>query len=276
MTNPYDIPDDFFDLAPDEAPGASLKTTAPARLYPGDTGTLPAETRQLLVNLLRGPYFERSRSVRLWEVLKANEKLVRERLCDLYLDLLIDDEFGVAFCRRPDLGDHEAPSLLNTVRLRFLDSAMLLELRDRLMRARAGGERAVVTKVELAEMLRLFDRAADQNAPVFQKHFAGVLKRLTERRILLPLKSGDAMEISPVLPLLFPTADIESLRAAYVRRMLNDAASPEEKEALGRRYEMLQAEGAALESTDDEEPDASADDAEDALDDADMKEGDPR
>lgn len=258
MTISYDLPDD--DVAADDVaadgPDAKPKAPAPEPLYPGDTGTLPAETRQVLVNLLRGPYFERSRSVRLWEVLKVNEKLVRERLSDLYLDLLIDDEFGVAFCRRPDLGDLEAPSLLNTVRLRFLDSAMLLELRDRLMRARAGGERAVVTKVELAEMLRLFDRAADQNAPVFQKHFMGVIKRLTERRILLQLKSGDAMEISPVLPLLFPTADIETLRAAYVRRMMNDAASPEEKAELGRRYEMLKAEGAAIELTDDEADEA--------------------
>lgn len=208
-------------------------------LYAGDTGTLPALTRQVLVHLLKGPYFERSRSERLWQELKVREEVIRSRLSDLYLDLLVDDELGVAFCRKPDLGDHEAPSLLNTVRLRFLDSAVLLELRDRLMRARANGERAVVTRADVAEMLRLFDRTAGQNDRIFQQHFSAIVKRLTERRILLTLKSGDAMEISPVLPLLFPTAAIDELKKSYLGRILEDAKTPEEREAVMKRYELL-------------------------------------
>lgn len=213
--------------------------SADRELYAGDTGTLPALTRQVLVHLLKGPYFERSRSERLWQELKVREEVIRSRLSDLYLDLLVDDELGVAFCRKPDLGDHEAPSLLNTVRLRFLDSAVLLELRDRLMRARANGERAVVTRADVAEMLRLFDRSAGQNDRIFQQHFSAIVKRLTERRILLTLKSGDAMEISPVLPLLFPTAAIDELKKSYLGRILEDAKTPEEREAVMKRYELL-------------------------------------
>ena len=213
-------------------------------LYAGDTGTLPALTRQVLVHLLKGPYFERSRSERLWQELKVREEIIRSRLSDLYLDLLVDDELGVAFCRKPDLGDHEAPSLLNTVRLRFLDSAVLLELRDRLMRARANGERAVVTRADVAEMLRLFDRTAGQNDRIFQQHFSAIVKRLTERRILLTLKSGDAMEISPVLPLLFPTAAIDELKKSYLGRILEDAKTPEERESVMKRYKLLK-EGSA-------------------------------
>ncbi len=252
---------------------------ADRELYAGDTGTLPALTRQVLVHLLKGPYFERSRSERLWQELKVREKLIRSRLSDLYLDLLVDDELGVAFCRKPDLGDHDAPSLLNTVRLRFLDSAVLLELRDQLMRARANGERAVVTSADVAEMLRLFDRSAGTNDRIFQQHFKAILRRLTERRILLTLKSGDAMEISPVLPLLFPTAAIDELKNAYLRRILEDAKTPEEAEEIMKRYEVLKngigagaavPQGVALdespfggESGEEEESDADEDDAND-------------
>ena len=250
---------------------------ADRELYAGDTGTLPALTRQVLVHLLKGPYFERSRSERLWQELKVREKLIRSRLSDLYLDLLVDDELGVAFCRKPDLGDHDAPSLLNTVRLRFLDSAVLLELRDQLMRARANGERAVVTSADVAEMLRLFDRSAGTNDRIFQQHFKAILRRLTERRILLTLKSGDAMEISPVLPLLFPTAAIDELKNAYLRRILEDAKTPEEAEEIMKRYEVLKnglgaaaPAGLALdespfggESSEEEESDADEDDAND-------------
>ena len=195
-----------MDKDPAEMPTASQESTEPAapqegafegdtdaaerELYAGDTGTLPALTRQVLVHLLKGPFFERSRSERLWQELKVREEIIRSRLSDLYLDLLVDDELGVAFCRKPDLGDHDAPSLLNTVRLRFLDSAVLLELRDQLMRARANGERAVVTRADVAELLRLFDRSAGTNDRIFQQHFKAIIKRLTERRILLTLKSA--------------------------------------------------------------------------------------
>lgn len=274
-----------MDKDPAEMPPASQESTEPAapqegafegdtdaaerELYAGDTGTLPALTRQVLVHLLKGPFFERSRSERLWQELKVREEIIRSRLSDLYLDLLVDDELGVAFCRKPDLGDHDAPSLLNTVRLRFLDSAVLLELRDQLMRARANGERAVVTRADVAELLRLFDRSTGTNDRIFQQHFKAIIKRLTERRILLTLKSGDAMEISPVLPLLFPTAAIDELRNAYLRRILEDAQTPEEAEEIMKRYELLKSgtgaipgialEESALVGADEDEDDSGAD-----------------
>ena len=144
----------------DEADGAFetvRNTRSDTELYAGDTGELPHLTRQVLVHLLKGPYFERKKSERLWEELKEKEAVIRSRLDDLFLELVIDHSLGVAFCQKANVGDLEAPSLLHTVRLRFLDSAVLLELRERLMRARADGERAVVTVADVGEMLRLFE-----------------------------------------------------------------------------------------------------------------------
>lgn len=211
-------------------------------LYPGDTGTLSLMTRQVLVHLLKGPYFERRKSERLWDEMKRSEGLIRSRLSDLFIELVVDDALGVAFCRKPDMGELDAPSLLNTVRLRFLDSVILLELRERLMRARADGERAVVTEGDIAEVLRIFDRSAGKDDRLFLRHLSGILTRLKERRILLPLRSGDSLEVSPILPLLFPAADIETLRAAYVQRMLENAENEEERSSLIERYQDLRAD----------------------------------
>lgn len=212
------------------------EVTTDTALYPSDTGLLQPMTRQVLVHLLKGPYFDRRTSTKLWDELKNNEETIRSRLSDLYLDLLIDDEIGVAFCRKPDLGEHEAPTLLTTARLKFLDSAVLLELRERLMRARADGERAFVTLADLADMLRLYDRTSETDAKAFANHLTSIRKRLMERRILIELKSGDSLEISPILPLLFPTADIARLRQAYIDRMLSRAETEEEAQQLRQRY----------------------------------------
>ncbi len=184
-------------------------------LYPGDRGTLPFELRRLLIYLLRGPYFERTQDKRLWHLLLSHTDLVRSRLSDLLLDLMVDEASGIAFCRKADTGELQAPSLLPTVRLRFLDSAVLLELREKLLRANETGERAVVTYFELRDLLEIYDRASLSNESVFLKHLAGIVERLKRRRILLPLKGGDSFEISRVLPLLFTSADLESLGRAF-------------------------------------------------------------
>ena len=152
---------------------AALPTSRREELYPGDTGALPFDVRRLLIALLRGPYLDRSDDKRLWRVLIENTDLVRSRLADLFLDLLIDEGTGIAFCRKAELGELQAPSLLPTVRLKFLDSALLLELRERLMRAAESGERAVVTLSELRDLLRVYDRASLSNDAALEKHLSG-------------------------------------------------------------------------------------------------------
>lgn len=194
---------------------AALPTSRREELYPGDTGALPFDVRRLLITLLRGPYLDRSDDKRLWRVLIENADLVRSRLADLLLDLLIDEGTGIAFCRKAELGELQAPSLLPTVRLKFLDSALLLELRERLVRAAESGERAVVTLSELRDLLRVYDRASLSNDAALEKHLSGIVERLKRRRILLPLKVGDSFEVSRVLALLFTSADIESLAESF-------------------------------------------------------------
>lgn len=203
-------PDDS-DL-PDESAG---RTNA---LWEGDTGELAFNVRRVLVALLRGPCLRRDRHPRLWRTLLANEDVVRSRACDLFLELLLDEDSGVAMMRRAPAEDLQAPSLLHTVRLNFLDSCALLELREKIMRsAAAAGERCVVTTEEIAESLKLYDRTVLRDEQAFRRHVSGVIRRLTARRLLLPLRGG-VMEVSPALPRLFTADDVAALKAAYLEK----------------------------------------------------------
>lgn len=217
--------------------GDELDAERVQALYPSDTGTLKAEIRQVLVNLLRGPYFERSKSRKMWDELKRHENIIRSRLADLYVDLFLDDDLGVAFCRKPELGEHEAPSLLNKKRLGYLDSVVLLELRERLMQADAKGERAWIAKKEIHDILQVFDRDAEQDGQKVDNHLRGICNRLKEQGVLLPLKTSETMEISPVLGLLFTASDIQNLKEAYVKRRMNVTNEPELTAEKYRRYQ---------------------------------------
>lgn len=262
--------DDFDDFSPDVATDArdfaygadDVNPELPGtQLFEGDTGTLPFKTRQVLVHLLRGPYLRRDRSRHLWTELVASEAVLRSRLNDLFLDLAIDDETGIAFCRRPDTFESKAPSLLHTVRLKFLDSVLLLMLRSRLMRTAETGDRTVVAHAEIVEYLRDYDRTADRDVRLFDAHVGGVVKRLKDRKILLPL-SGEELryEVSPVLQLLFDATDVAALTEEYRKKaeeLREDAAGvdADRTETRGTVDEPEEDEADEADETDDVEID---------------------
>src|SRR5260370_24156933 len=129
---------------------------SPVMLFAGDSGELPQETRRVLVQLLAGPSLDGRRHPKLWAVLVRDEALIRSRLSELFLDLVIDADMQVAFTRQADAGDLETPVLLRRAQLTFLDSILLLHLRQRLTQAHAQGERAVISVHEIIEHLSVY------------------------------------------------------------------------------------------------------------------------
>jgi hypothetical protein len=199
-----------------ESVSGSSPPSAP--LFPGDTGELPVETRRVLVQLLAGPSIDARRHGKLWPALIRDESLVRARLAELFLDLIIDRDLQVAFTRQADTGELDAPALLRRTQLTFLDSALLLFLRQRLTAADARAERAVVAGSDLNSHLTLYERALNTDKAGFNRRAAAALKKMTQQKILIKLRgSDDRYEISPALKLLFSPEDIARLGALYAR-----------------------------------------------------------
>jgi len=57
---------------------------SPVKLFEGDSGELPLETRRVLVQLLAGPSLDGQRHPKLWPVLVRDEALIRRRLSELF------------------------------------------------------------------------------------------------------------------------------------------------------------------------------------------------
>jgi hypothetical protein len=185
-------------------------------LFLGDRGELPLETRRALVQLLSGPSLEMRRHGRLWPVLLQDEDIIRRRLSELFLDLVIDREAGVAFTRQADTGDLEVPLLLRRSQLTFIDSIVLLKLRERLAHAEAHGERAVVSGPELVEELAVFEPAGGTDHAGFAKKVRASIEKYKDRSILQKIRAEeDRYEVSPTLKLLFSADRIEVLLKLY-------------------------------------------------------------
>ena len=182
------------------------------QIYPGDCGTLPMDVRKVLVTLLKGPYLYKDRRADAWKILTANREMICEQLANLLLDLVVDEAVGVAYVRRPDLGDITAPSLLNTYTFGFLDSVLLVEMRDRLMRAQQNGERAIMGLDEIRTHLAVFE----PSSKTFSRRVTAVLKRMKEKHLLLELgRSSSDFEVSPVLKVVFDASQVDALRQRY-------------------------------------------------------------
>lgn len=190
-------------------------------LFAADTGVLPLDTRRALVQLLTGPSLEERRHPKLWPVLVRDEAVIRSRLCELFLDLVFDPNLKVAFTRQADVGELECPVLLRRAQLTFIDSVLLLYLRQRLSQADALGERAVIAVDEIEDYLRTFERGASTDRAGFAKRVVASVEKIKKHSILQKIRaSEDRFEISPTLKLLFSAEAIQELTRLYHERMI--------------------------------------------------------
>jgi hypothetical protein len=225
-------------LPPSDAVGSNaVGNNAGNNLFVGDTGEIALDTRRALVQLLSGPSLDGRRHTKLWPVLMRDEDIIRSRLADLFLDLVIDPDQQVAFTRQADTGDIKAPPLLRRSRLTFVDSILLLFLRRLLAQAESHGERAVVSKDDIIENLNLYEKSANTDKAGFTKRISASIEKFKERSILQKMRSGgERFEVSPTLKLLFSAEEVQKLTVLYKqmaqKRMEQNESPDDEGEEL--------------------------------------------
>lgn len=196
-------------------PGAGVGAEpgdAGVRLWPDDRGTLPAPARLALARLVRGPYLAAESDPDTWRALLTNEDVVRERLADQYLDLVVDADAQVAFVR--DVPAPDAPQVVREIALTFLDTALLLHLRALLLDSSDG--RVAISRDEAADHLGMYRRRGGGSPMDFTRQLDATWARLIESGMLEPL-SGDRCVVSPVLRTVFGADQVAALSAEYAR-----------------------------------------------------------
>lgn len=186
-----------------------------SELFRGDTGTLPLDARRVFCHLLAGPSIDAERHGLLWPALLRSETDLRARLSELFLELVLDRDLRVAFVRQADTGELDAPILLRSSPLTFIDSALLLLLRQRLNEAEAHGQRAAVEEDDLRAALAVYEPEGTDRAG-FTKKVNAAIEKMKKNSILQPIRGNVGRhEVSPTLKLLFSADDVQALIAVY-------------------------------------------------------------
>lgn len=196
-------------------------------LWETDTGTLRPDSRRALVQLLRGPSLSAARHGNLWAALLNDEAEIRSRLADAYLELVLDAESQLAFARNVSSQDADAPKVMRSHPLTFMDTAVLLHLRQELLHGN-GSERVIVGRDEVADQLQVYRGADDSDPAGYAKRVNGSWTKMVGYGILAPTTTEDRFEVSPVLRLIFGADEIAAVQAEY-RRLAGraeDAGNP--------------------------------------------------
>ena len=195
---------------------AASDAVVKSALFEGDTGVLPLEVRRALCQLLAGPSIDAARHAALWPVLLRYETTLRSQLCELFLELVVDRESGVAFVRQAETGELDTPVLLRSSPLTFIDTVLLLHLRQQLLEGEAQGRRTAVEESALVDALSVYEKNFSTDRAGFAKRVAAAIGKMRESHVLERLRgSEDRYEVSPTLKLLFSAEDVQTLTQVY-------------------------------------------------------------
>ncbi|MXQ78647.1 DUF4194 domain-containing protein [Rhodococcus rhodochrous] len=196
-------------------------TDSTAGLYSGDTGELELDTRRALVQLLKGPLITASKHPEVWRTVIRDERVLRSRLADVFLDLVVDEDEQLAFTRPAETGEHRTPAVLRTERLTFMDTVMLLSLRQLLLRAQPG-ERVIVDFDEVIEQLEMYRAATNTDPAGFRRRVNSSWEKMKKYSLLAPTSTEGRMEVSPVLRQLFDADQVAAVEAEFRRIVAED------------------------------------------------------
>jgi hypothetical protein len=141
---------------------------------------------------------------------------IEARLADLFLELVLDRDAEVAFVRGVQAEEAAAPQVVRTQRLTLIQTAVLLHLRQLLVRA-APGERVIVGMGEVAEHMEIYRTGQGIDRATLAKRVSGAWEKMHNFGLLHKTSSEGRSEISPALRLVFGPEQIEQLTAEYRR-----------------------------------------------------------
>lgn len=200
-----------------------------AARWPGDTGTLSLDARRALLKLVQGPYLSAERTPGPWAALLADKATLTSRLHDLFLDLVVDPVAGFAFVRNAQTGEVDAPVAVRSEQLTFIDTAMLIVLRQLLLMGEHEG-RVIVGQDEVFEQLEPY-RAHDRDETDFQKRLNASWAKMRNKLRVVHAVSDERVEISPVLRMLVDAEQVRAIEAEYGR--IRDEHAPSLAAAMG-------------------------------------------
>src|SRR6476661_10401959 len=238
------VPDDYAAVDPDDP---EREATTSVSLWEGDEGGLEYAERRAVVALLKQRFISARTHPRDWRALTENERVIRSRLNDLFLDLQIDPVREVAWKRQavPEAGQ-KFPTLLYDAAWSREETVVLVHLRDRFRAASAAGDdRVYVDREDVVEYVAGFRPAHATDLAGDEKRARNAVSSVNKAGLLIGAPTDDRFEISEAIESLLPLELLKELLVSL--RQTNEPEPAPAEEGL------FESEQPAAEVEEDEE-----------------------
>jgi hypothetical protein len=183
----------------------------PAELFAGDAGTLDADVRRVLVQLLRRKFLLAEKNSAQWRTLLENQQIIESRMHDLFVRLVVDHDRGVAYKQQVRSVELDVPILLKDDPYNRAETLVLVHLRTVFQRERGTGETSARVDIEELEqtVLTYFD-PHDHNLARRQQEVRGAVQRLVTEGLLAEESAG-RYQITPLVEVVLSTDKLAEL-----------------------------------------------------------------
>jgi hypothetical protein len=195
----------------------------PTELFAGDAGTLDADVRRVLVQLLRRKFLLAEKNSTQWRTLLENQQIIESRMHDLFVRLVVDHDRGVAYKQQVRSVELDVPVLLKDDPYNRAETLVLVHLRTVFQRERGTGETSARVDIEELEqtVLTYFD-PNDHNLARGQQEVRKAVERLVTEGLLTEESAG-RYRITPLVEVVLSTAKLSELEQWLRER--NEATS---------------------------------------------------
>jgi hypothetical protein len=163
----------------------------PAELFAGDAGTLDADVRRVLVQVLRRRFLVAEKNPTQWRTMLDNQQILESRLHDMFVRLVIDHDRGVAYKQQVRSVELDVPILLKDDPYNRAETLVLVHLRSVFQRERGtGGSSARVDIEELEQTVLTYFDPSDHNLARGQQEIRNAVARLVTEGLLIQESAG--------------------------------------------------------------------------------------
>jgi hypothetical protein len=206
--------EDGADLSDDDwAVGDDVTAVPGAALFDGDIGEMSLEQRTVLVRLLQRTYLSAAANPKEWQALLEGETTIRSRLNDLFLDLVVDRRYGVAYKQQVrSEGQRRFPTLLHRKVYTPEETILMVFLRMRFRSERANGAEVVfIDRDTLLTEIASFRPPQATNIARDARSAEKAVDSMTSYRVLLKTADPERLQVSPAIEVLLPLERVQEL-----------------------------------------------------------------
>ncbi|NNU28383.1 DUF4194 domain-containing protein [Isoptericola sediminis] len=182
-------------------------------LFAGDTGVLPFEARRVLALVMQRRYLSAAEHPAEWTALLTHQQVLSSRLHDLFVELVVDRDYEIAYKRQVRPDGLAVPVLLRDEPFKRVETLLMLYVRNRYHQEQgAGHPAAYVDAEEMTDYALGFLAHDETNLAARHREIDNAVAALVRERVLEEVATG-RYRVGPVVEILLPVDRLRELTA---------------------------------------------------------------